>query len=185
MTKKKTNKKTTHSPVKKGKEKKSIPFIFPNYNLVTDRTITKVIYSKPIVNKRKIKNEKANEGEKSKNEKENEGEKSKDEKKEEDKVRLIKLEEAGNLELDKIAYIIMKDGSVVIIKNQGESLVQDLLKIKNPIGQMSQNEKIQVITYPQKNPSQKKYEKIDILNSSQKPSSTEENKYKLRNINLN
>ena len=78
----------------------------------------------------------------------------------------------------------MKDGSVVIIKNQGESLVQDLLKIKNPIGQMSQNEKIQVITYPQKNPSQKKYEKIDILNSSQKPSSTEENKYKLRNINL-
>lgn len=129
-------------------------------------------------------NEKSNEGEKSKNEKANEGEKNKDEKKEEDKVRLIKLEEAGNLELDKIAYIIMKDGSVVIIKNQGESLVQDLLKIKNPIGQMSQNEKIQVITYPQKNPSQKKYEKIDILNSSQKPSSTEENKYKLRNINL-
>ena len=132
----------------------------------------------------KSKNEKANEGEKSKDEKANEGEKNKDEKKEEDKVRLIKLEEAGNLELDKIAYIIMKDGSVVIIKNQGESLVQDLLKIKNPIGQMSQNEKIQVITYPQKNPSQKKYEKIDILNSSQKPSSTEENKYKLRNINL-
>ncbi len=129
-------------------------------------------------------NEKSNEGEKSKNEKANEGEKNKDEKKEEDKVRLIKLEEAGNLELDKIAYIIMKDGSVVIIKNQGESLVQDLLKIKNPIGQMSQNEKIQVITYPQKNPPQKKYEKIDILNSSQKPSSTEENKYKLRNINL-
>ena len=39
----------------KNKKIKSIPFIFPNYNLVTDRTITKVIYSKPIVNKRKIK----------------------------------------------------------------------------------------------------------------------------------
>ena len=39
----------------KNKKIKSIPFIFPNYNLVTDRTISKVIYSKPNENKRKIK----------------------------------------------------------------------------------------------------------------------------------
>ena len=75
----------------------------------------------------------------------------KDEKKEEDKLnekengqklRLINLKEAHNLELEKIAYITLVDGSVIIIKNQGENLVQDLLKFKNPI---NQNTKIQIL----------------------------------------
>ena len=39
----------------KNKKLISIPLVFPNYTLVTDRTITNVIYSKPNENKKKIK----------------------------------------------------------------------------------------------------------------------------------
>jgi hypothetical protein len=99
------------------------------------------------------------------------------EKKGEEKVRLISLEEANKLELDKIAYIALTDGSIVIIKNQGESLVQDLLKIPNPL--------INQISKPlhQKSFSQKGLGIPKKENTVQKQNNYQENKYKYISVN--
>jgi len=47
------------------------------------------------------------------------------------KVRLISLNEANNLNLDKIAYITLTDGTVAILKKEGERNNQENQKINN------------------------------------------------------
>ena len=43
-----------------------------------------------------------------------------------EKVRLISIEEANNLDLDKIAYITLTDGTVAVLKKEGQIIIQDL-----------------------------------------------------------
>ena len=43
-----------------------------------------------------------------------------------EKVRLISVNEANNLELDKIAYITLTDGTVAVLKKEGQKKIQDL-----------------------------------------------------------
>lgn len=105
-------------------------------------------------------------------EKEKEDKSKKNENKEEGgKIRLIDLKEAQKLELEKIAYIALTDGTVIIIKNQGENLVQDLLKIPNPL---LKGNKIQ------QNYSKKGFEKEinQNKNAFKEPNNFMENKYK-------
>ena len=103
-------------------------------------------------------------------------------KKVEQKLRLIDLKEAHNLELEKIAYITLTDGSIVIIKNQGENLVQDLLKFKNPI--KNDNKKIRIIDpFHSKSFSQKKIEMPTNKKVPQKQYNYHENAYKNKNNN--
>jgi hypothetical protein len=47
------------------------------------------------------------------------------------KVRLISLNEANNLNLDKIAYITLTDGTVAILKKEEEGNIQENQKINN------------------------------------------------------
>ena len=123
------------------------------------------------------------------NETEKEKEKGEDKQKEnenkgEGKVRLMDLKDAQHLELEKIAYIVLTDGNIVIIKNQGENLVQDLLTIPNPL--LKQN---QIKNNQTPKPLQQKFlaKKGNEMQTNQKPlkqqNNIQENKYK--NINNN
>ena len=101
---------------------------------------------KEVVDKKKIKvkvSDNLKKKEKKDNIKEEEDKPNENGKNGEQKLRLITLKEAHNIELEKIAYITLIDGSIVIIKNQGENLVQDLLKFKNPL--KNENKKIKII----------------------------------------
>jgi hypothetical protein len=124
--------------------------------------------------------------EKEKEIKKNENEKEKEkENKEGEKIRLMELKDAQHLELEKIAYIVLTDGNIVIIKNQGENLVKDLLTIQNPLLKQNQIKKSQISkplqpkSFPKKeNAMQKNQNDLKLQNNFQ------ENKYKSINNNI-
>ena len=137
-------------------------------------------------NKKPMFVEKKEDAEKKENEKEIGKEK---EKEEEGKVRIMALKDAQNIELDKIAYLVLTDGNVIIIKNQGEDLVQNLLKI--PEEKLKENKmKKAKMSQPlqQKSNSQKL---IEIQRDNKEPINFGNNKFKniesnpSRNINYN
>ena len=53
-----------------------------------------------------------------------------------EKVRLITIKEANNLEIDKIAYITLTDGTVAVIKKEGKKVIE----LINPQNEKSNNE---------------------------------------------
>ena len=121
-------------------------------------------------------------------EKEIEKEKEKEnenENKDGEKIRLMELKDAQHLELEKIAYIVLTDGNIVIIKNQGENLVKDLLTIPNPLLKQNQIKKNQI-----SNPLQPKFfpKKENSMQNNQNDLKLQnyfqENKYKIINNNI-
>ena len=92
------------------------------------------------------------------------------------------LKDAQNIELDKIAYIVLTDGNIIIIKNQGEDLVQNLLKI--PDAKLKENKMKKT---PISQPLQKKCNSqklIEMKRDNKKPNNFGESK-KYKNIERN
>ena len=97
----------------------------------------------------------------------------------------MELKDAQHLELEKIAYIVLTDGNIVIIKNQGENLVKDLLTIQNPLLKQNQIKK-SLLSKPLQPKSFPKTENAmqNNQNDLKSQNNFQENKYKSINNNI-
>ena len=136
------------------------------------------------VEKKEENEEKESENKKEKEKQKEEDNQKESEKKEEGKISIMTLKDVQDIELDKIAYIALTNGNIIIIKNQGEDLVQDLLNVPN---QILRENKIKKSPMPQ--PLQQKcYSQkwIEIQrNQNKEPSDFLDNKYKTIEKNMN